>query len=136
MAARDPAEVALDATDKPREWIDTRTTWQKAASTNAATVGDGKPTAGSTGMGMLGLAASLLGWNTAPASLDQAAANGKLFPHAAAAGELRNPWELSGAFPTRLVVPQPSTDPNDHGAMQGGLEEYYLALPRFCVAAA
>jgi hypothetical protein len=135
MAVRDAKEVALDNKHKPQEWIDTRLAWQTAASANSDIVGDGKITA-STAIsgGILGMAASLLGWDTAPASLDQAAANQNQFPDAAAKGLLRNPWELSGVFPSRLVVPQASTDPSDPpGTMLGGLEEYYLALPRFCV---
>lgn len=135
MAVRDPKEVALDKTNKPQEWIDTRLAWQTAASANSDIIGDGKITASTaTSGGILGMAASLLGWDTAPASLDQAAANKTKFRDAAAKGLLRNPWELSGAFPSRLVVPQASTDPSDPpGTMLGGLEEYYLALPRFCV---
>jgi len=62
------------------------------------------------GQGMLGLCARVLGWDA-----DQAAAGGS---SAGGAGDGK-PWELSGKFPTKLVM---------------RLKEYYPSLPRVGVS--
>jgi hypothetical protein len=121
-----PPPANLPHPDQPndKQWAAARTSWANAF--NSSIVGDGKNPEKENGL--LGLCANVLGWNVpSPAQVEDIAAMPK--------GSLK-PWELRGRLPKKLATGRMETGVDGKPVRSGGLEEYYLGLPRFCAAAA